>query len=254
MTPAVEPASASPRALCTDHAISGSGHRSLSDSLRDMGEPRRQGSSSLPGRRAVYRQLVAASAHCGQGATCRPNQLGTPAGGPSRENHAEVLTQPQVLPLRGLRRGDRRRGRPHYPPSAVPHLGGTDWHSEKRTILCPKTSSKPPEDTLRREQIGDPASLPAGNPPTNGAHRSPRAATLQRVRETARQPQRVASHPLHHSIAAHYLEKGFDVEYVTDLLRHTSIRSTAICARITMKDRHDMIRGLDRSGYVVFWS
>ena len=67
-------------------------------------------------------------------------------------------------------------------------------------------------------------------------------------------PPNVASHSLRHSIAVHSLEEGFGLECVADLLGHTSIRSTAIYAKVTTPAREAMIRRLDRSQYVVSWS
>ena len=64
----------------------------------------------------------------------------------------------------------------------------------------------------------------------------------------------VSSHSLRHSIAVHSLEEGFGLEYVADLLGHTSIRSTAIYAKVTTPAREAMMRRLDRSRYVVSWS
>lgn len=64
----------------------------------------------------------------------------------------------------------------------------------------------------------------------------------------------VASHSLRHSIAVHSLEEGFGLEYVADLLGHTSIRSTAIYAKVTTPAREEMMRRLDRSRFVVSWS
>jgi len=71
---------------------------------------------------------------------------------------------------------------------------------------------------------------------------------------TAGLPSSVASHSLRHSIAVHSLEEGFGLEYVADLLGHTSIRSTAIYAKVTTPARDQMIRRLDRSRYVVSWN
>jgi site-specific recombinase XerD len=71
---------------------------------------------------------------------------------------------------------------------------------------------------------------------------------------TAGLPATVASHSLRHSIAVHSLEEGFGLEYVADLLGHTSIRSTAIYARVTTPARDEMMRRLDRSRFVVSWS
>jgi len=51
----------------------------------------------------------------------------------------------------------------------------------------------------------------------------------------------------------HALEEGFGLEYVTDLLGHTSVRSTAIYARIRSKEREEMMRRLDRSQHIVSW-
>ena len=56
-----------------------------------------------------------------------------------------------------------------------------------------------------------------------------------------------------HSIAVHALEEGFGLEYVADLLGHTSVRSTAIYARITSRGREDMMRRLDRNRHAVSW-
>ncbi len=64
----------------------------------------------------------------------------------------------------------------------------------------------------------------------------------------------IASHSLRHSIAVHSLEEGFGLEYVADLLGHTSIRSTAIYAKVTTPAREAMMRRLDRSRHVVSWS
>ena len=63
----------------------------------------------------------------------------------------------------------------------------------------------------------------------------------------------VSSHSLRHSIAVHSLEEGFGLEYVADLLGHTSIRSTAIYAQVTTPAREAMIKRLDRSRHVVSW-
>jgi site-specific recombinase XerD len=52
----------------------------------------------------------------------------------------------------------------------------------------------------------------------------------------------------------HALEEGFGLEHVADLLGHTSLRSTAIYARIISKGRDEMIRRLDRSRHVIAWS
>lgn len=67
-------------------------------------------------------------------------------------------------------------------------------------------------------------------------------------------PSTVASHSLRHSIAVHSLEEGFGLEYVADLLGHTSIRSTAIYAKVTTPAREEMMRRLDRSRFVVSWN
>jgi integrase/recombinase XerD len=63
----------------------------------------------------------------------------------------------------------------------------------------------------------------------------------------------VASHSLRHSIAVHALEEGFGLEYVADLLGHTSIRSTAIYAKVTAPGREAMVKRLDKSRHVVNW-
>jgi site-specific recombinase XerD len=67
-------------------------------------------------------------------------------------------------------------------------------------------------------------------------------------------PSTVASHSLRHSIAVHSLEEGFGLEYVADLLGHTSIRSTAIYAKVTTPAREAMMKRLDRSRHVVTWT
>jgi site-specific recombinase XerD len=51
----------------------------------------------------------------------------------------------------------------------------------------------------------------------------------------------------------HSLEEGFGLEYVADLLGHTSTRSTAIYARITSTGRDAMMRRLDVSRHIVSW-
>jgi site-specific recombinase XerD len=77
---------------------------------------------------------------------------------------------------------------------------------------------------------------------------------FKRYAATAGLSPTVASHSLRHSIAVHSLEEGFGLEYVADLLGHTSIRSTAIYAKVTTPARDAMIRRLDRSRFVVAWS
>jgi len=77
---------------------------------------------------------------------------------------------------------------------------------------------------------------------------------FKRYAQRAGLPESVASHSLRHSIAVHSLEEGFGLEYVADLLGHTSIRSTAIYAKVTTPAREAMMRRLDRSRYVVSWS
>ena len=72
--------------------------------------------------------------------------------------------------------------------------------------------------------------------------------------EVAGLSRSIASHSLRHSIAVHSLEEGFGLEYVADLLGHTSIRSTAIYARVTTPAREAMMRRLDNSRHVVRWS
>lgn len=67
-------------------------------------------------------------------------------------------------------------------------------------------------------------------------------------------PPSVASHSLRHSIAVHSLEEGFGLEYVADLLGHTSIRSSAIYAKVTTPARDEMMRRLDRSRHIVAWT
>jgi integrase/recombinase XerD len=88
-----------------------------------------------------------------------------------------------------------------------------------------------------------------------------RGLTVLRVRqlfkeyaEQAGLPASVASHSLRHPIAVHALEDGWGLEYVQDFLGHTSIRSTAIYARITSRGRDEMMCKVDRSMNVVVWS
>lgn len=77
---------------------------------------------------------------------------------------------------------------------------------------------------------------------------------FKRYAKAAGLPTTVASHTLRHSIAVHSLEEGFGLEYVADLLGHTSIRSTAIYAKVTSPARDAMVRRLDRSRFVVTWN
>lgn len=63
----------------------------------------------------------------------------------------------------------------------------------------------------------------------------------------------IASHSLRHSIAVHALDAGFGLEHVQDLLGHTSIRSTAIYARVSSRARDAMMATLDDSAHVVAW-
>jgi site-specific recombinase XerD len=77
---------------------------------------------------------------------------------------------------------------------------------------------------------------------------------FKRYAAEATLPPTIASHSLRHSIAVHSLEEGFGLEYVADLLGHTSIRSTAIYAKVTTPAREAMMRRLGRSRYVVSWS
>lgn len=88
-----------------------------------------------------------------------------------------------------------------------------------------------------------------------------RGLTQLRVRQlfkhyadVAALPATVASHSLRHSIAVHSLQEGFGLEYVADLLGHTSTRSTALYAKIVSPARDEMMRRLDRSKHVVSWS
>lgn len=66
-------------------------------------------------------------------------------------------------------------------------------------------------------------------------------------------PHSVASHSLRHSIAVHALEEGFGLEYVAELLGHTSVKSTAIYAKVTTPARDAMIQRLAVSRHVVAW-
>ncbi len=77
---------------------------------------------------------------------------------------------------------------------------------------------------------------------------------FKRYAAAAQLPAGVASHALRHSIAVHSLEEGFGLEYVADLLGHTSIRSTAIYAQVTTQARDHMMRRLDRSRFIVSWN
>jgi hypothetical protein len=62
----------------------------------------------------------------------------------------------------------------------------------------------------------------------------------------------VASHSLRHTIAVHSLEEGFSLEYVADLLGHTSIRSTAVYAKITSRvQRHATTKRLRSSACII---
>ena len=63
--------------------------------------------------------------------------------------------------------------------------------------------------------------------------------------EAGLQPE-VASHSLRHSIAVHALDAGFGLEHVQDLLGHTSIRSTAIYARVSSRARDGMMEAMER--------
>jgi site-specific recombinase XerD len=71
--------------------------------------------------------------------------------------------------------------------------------------------------------------------------------------EAAVLPDNLASHALRHSIAIHALQEGFGLEYIADLLGHTSTRSTAIYARIIAPAREAMMRRLDVSRHIVSW-
>lgn len=66
-------------------------------------------------------------------------------------------------------------------------------------------------------------------------------------------PANVASHSLRHSIAVHALHEGFGLEYIADLLGHSSLKSTAIYAKITTPAREAMMQRLDVSRHVVAW-
>jgi len=66
-------------------------------------------------------------------------------------------------------------------------------------------------------------------------------------------PNSVASHCLRHSIAVHALQEGYGLEYIADLLGHTTVRSTAIYAKVTTPAREQMMQRLDRSRYIVTW-
>jgi len=70
----------------------------------------------------------------------------------------------------------------------------------------------------------------------------------------ARLPATIASHSLRHSIAVHALQEGFGLEYIADLLGHSSVKSTAIYAKITTPAREAMMQRLDVSRHVVAWS
>ena len=88
-----------------------------------------------------------------------------------------------------------------------------------------------------------------------------RGLTVLRVQQLLKQYSKaaglsngVASPSLRHSIAVHSSEEGFGLEYVADLLGHTSIRSTAIYAGITTRARQETMRRLDRSQHVIAWT
>ncbi len=126
---------------------------------------------------------------------------------------------------------------------------------DAKEYLLPRDLLKPLARYLRK-RVDRGAHLFTGRQSTNQ-----RGLTVLRVQQlfkeyaaTAGLPSTVASHSLRHSIAVHSLEEGFGLEYVADLLGHTSIRSTAIYARITTRGRDEMMRRLDRSQHVVAWT
>lgn len=70
------------------------------------------------------------------------------------------------------------------------------------------------------------------------------------VKETARAaglPEWVTVHSLRHSRAVHGLDAGLHVTDVQDLLRHASVQSTGIYARISSRRRTDYMEQLERS-------
>jgi len=56
------------------------------------------------------------------------------------------------------------------------------------------------------------------------------------LRSCIENPVRVTLHSLRHSIATHLLESGLSVEQVRDFLGHTSLESTQVYTRVTMKE------------------
>ncbi len=71
--------------------------------------------------------------------------------------------------------------------------------------------------------------------------------------QAAQLPPTVSSHCLRHSIAVHALQEGFGLEYIADLLGHTSVKSTAIYAKVTTPAREQMMQRLDHSRYIISW-
>lgn len=76
---------------------------------------------------------------------------------------------------------------------------------------------------------------------------------FKRYAAAAGLPANLASHALRHAIAVHALQEGFGLEYIADLLGHTSTRSTAIYAQIVAPAREAMMRRLDVSRHIVSW-
>lgn len=87
----------------------------------------------------------------------------------------------------------------------------------------------------------------------HGLHRMRVQHLFKEYTNAANLPADISSHALRHSIAVHALQSGFGLEYVADLLGHTSTRSTAVYAKIIEPGREAMMRDLDRSRFVVGW-
>jgi site-specific recombinase XerD len=125
---------------------------------------------------------------------------------------------------------------------------------EPKEYYLPRDLVKPLKHFLRRRPDRGPFLF------TGRQSNNQRGLTVLRVQQLFKRyaaiaglPATVASHSLRHSIAVHSLENGESLEHVADLLGHTSIRSTAIYARVTQRSRDEMIRRLDRSRHVVAW-
>lgn len=125
-------------------------------------------------------------------------------------------------------------------------------HSKE--YLVPRDLRRPLQVWLRHRHAGGPF-LFTGRESTNQ-----RGLSVLRVQQlfkayaaAAGLAPEIASHSLRHSIAVHALDAGFGLEHVQDLLGHTSIRSTAIYARVSNRARDAMMATLDDSAHVVAW-